>query len=178
MLAFGKLLYTVEFVHSLVTSNGHMFIFGEFSVHWDSEEDTDAKYHSEISMSANLIQHVDKSSHGQDNILPACLFFLVSAVSHRKCRLIDIKGFLLDLNDSRLLTDLPKDLDQLVDRYDSTFRRLIHAGAPLGVRKMPQRALIAWHNNKIFKLSQILGTYCERLSVETSLQREADFRCC
>ena len=63
-------------------------------------------------------------------------------VSYCKYQSIDKDIFLADLKATRLILDLPEDLDQMVDLYNSTLLDLVEKHAPLRTKQMPQRALL------------------------------------
>ena len=77
---------------------------------------------------------------------------------------VSTKAVLLaDLKAIRLVLDPRKDLDQMVDLYNSTLMDLLEKYAPLRKKQMPQRALQRDTSCKRHR------RYCERLWIRTDL---------
>ena len=169
-----------EFTNSFAASNGNLVVFGDFSVHCDSQEDTDTNclrlkisgQPTSFSMWTGIQGHVPDlvitllggsvcsvlSAHFLVNTEDSLWWPLFPAifVSHRKYRL-------LDLTDHELVLD-PPDLDQLFDLYESILRDLINKYTGLRLRQIPQSALISWYVQYIQTVCR-QGTYCEWLWV-------------
>ena len=71
--------------------------------------------------------------------------------------------FPLDIKEA---IDRPKDLDQLVDLYDSTLRCLINKPAPLRVRQIQINVLVQQQNIQFAKMHR---RYCEKLWITYGL---------
>jgi len=80
-------------------------------------------------------------------------------ISYRKFANIDKEQFKEDLKHSNLLSSLEKDLDALVDQYNTTLTEILDRHAPLKTREITIRPLVPWYNDEIDQAKKVRRKY-------------------
>ena len=74
---------------------------------------------------------------------------LTKTVSYRKIKDIDRQTLRDEVTETKLCLNSPNNLDDLVDRYNSTLSSILNRHAPLLTKRFKIRPLVPWFNNGI-----------------------------
>ena len=95
----------------------------------------------------------------------------VKEISYRKIKAIDINAFKEDLKQSALCCEEPRELDDLVSRYNSVCSDLLDKHAPIIKKTITVRPRVPWFSDTI-KAAKRERRKCERIWRRTGLESD------
>ena len=159
----------------IVISTERLLISGDFNLHIESSEDTNAKKFCELLETFGLIQHVafliisrsindviitelESTLALSDHSFIECNLnipkpnFMVKEIRFRQLKKIDIPTFKNDISSSELCVNSFTDIDELSRCYDTILSSILDKHAPMMTKRIVVTPVVPWFTDVLKKL--------------------------